>query len=291
MADWLTGTSGIEWLQGFGSPPVDLVVRAITELGAWPLLVVLTLLVYWVDGRRDGLWLAWLLVASMFASELLKLAFAEPRPPEALWKAGADGFGLPSGHATAAAAFWPAALLRPVRRWSAGLSATLVVLVAFSRVYLGVHYPLDVLAGALLGLSLFGCAWLLRRQAFSLPRKYLAFGFVAVGLALGGLFALSVAIAPEGSSPAFYPFGLGVGLLVGAAVGGVRPESLRLSTQVRMLGRSALLALIGFSAYLVLPTDGWAETFAPLLAAALALGAAPWLQRRPQRGVRGPLDP
>lgn len=285
VADWLTGTSGIEWLQGLGSPPVDLAMQALTQLGAWPLLAAVALVLYWIDGRREGLWLAWLLVATMFATDLLKLAFGADRPLEALWKASASGFGLPSGHSSAAAAFWPALLLRPARLGRAIVAGLLIALVALSRVYLGVHFPLDAFGGVLLGLGLFGIWWLLRsRKAFWLRSELLPFG---AGALVIGLFLLSVAIAPANALPAFYPLGLGLGLLVGATLGGFRPASQRLTVQVRTMGVSALFALAGVPVYLLLRSEGDMAFLAAFVAIAFALGAPPYLPRR-LTGLPGP---
>ncbi len=83
----------------------------------------------------------------------LKYLVARPRPTEALGAiivgSGASWFSFPSSHATAA--FAMAALLSQYEpRWRIGLYI-LATLISFSRIYLGVHYPFDVLAGAIIG--------------------------------------------------------------------------------------------------------------------------------------------
>jgi undecaprenyl-diphosphatase len=94
---------------------------------------------------------------SAAASGLIKAAVDRPRPPlddpghlHALVALPASG-SFPSGHATTAfAAAAALAVLVPRLRWPA---LALAALVAFSRVYLGVHFVLDVAVGALLGLA------------------------------------------------------------------------------------------------------------------------------------------
>jgi undecaprenyl-diphosphatase len=92
--------------------------------------------------------------AASLASHLLKEAFDRARPPERDPSLGSltplpDNPSFPSGHsATAFAAATAVAILSPrLRPWALGIAAA----VALSRLYLRVHFPLDVMAGALLG--------------------------------------------------------------------------------------------------------------------------------------------
>ncbi len=110
---------------------------------------------------------------------LLKAVFERPRPFEAL--AAADpllgatvGASMPSGHA--ATAFAGAVVLSVLLRRAAPALFVLAAAIAFSRIYVGVHYPLDVLAGAALGAAFGGAVALLvlrlpRRSAAGLPRS------------------------------------------------------------------------------------------------------------------------
>jgi undecaprenyl-diphosphatase len=110
--------------------------------------------------RRLPLAFAAAAVAVGFASlaaDLLKRAFDRARPPELDPSLGAltplpDNASFPSGHsATAFAAATAVAIISPrLRPWALGIAAA----VALSRLYLRVHFPLDVAAGALLGAGL-----------------------------------------------------------------------------------------------------------------------------------------
>jgi undecaprenyl-diphosphatase len=138
------------------------VVRAITWAGSAFLLVPLALIACLAFARaglrREALAIALSLAGAMLISGAVKLLVSRPRPPVEHLQA-VTGSSFPSGHATQASAFWfslvfamPAAGASPRLTRVAGCLAVLIVLaVAASRVYLGVHYPGDVIAGVLLG--------------------------------------------------------------------------------------------------------------------------------------------
>lgn len=138
------------------------VVRVITWAGSAFLLVPLALIVCLAFARAglraEALAIALSLGGAMLISGGVKLLVSRPRPPLEHLQA-VTGSSFPSGHTTQASAFWfslvfamPAAGASPRQTRVAGGLALLVVLaVATSRVYLGVHYPSDVVAGMLLG--------------------------------------------------------------------------------------------------------------------------------------------
>jgi undecaprenyl-diphosphatase len=99
----------------------------------------------------------------------LKAALERPRPSQTIPQAdplmGAIGGSFPSGHA--ATAFAGAVALSYLWRRGTPLFLLLAVAISFSRVYVGVHYPGDVLAGAALG-TVVGLAWV---AALRLPRR------------------------------------------------------------------------------------------------------------------------
>jgi undecaprenyl-diphosphatase len=108
--------------------------------------------------RRDVLLGVGLTAACVWSSDLisfgLKAATARPRPSETIPEADpligvTLGQSLPSGHA--ATSFAGAVALTYLLRGSAPFVFVLAAAIAFSRVYVGVHYPSDVLAGAALG--------------------------------------------------------------------------------------------------------------------------------------------
>jgi len=139
-------------LVGLGSPGVLQIMRVINPLGSWRLLLPATLLLLVAFPRARARWWIWigLMLAAPAAEGLLKLLIDRARPEEA-------SMGFPSGHATAATAFFGAlmylaASLPPRSRIivRAG-SVLLILLVALARVILRAHWPVDALAGIALG--------------------------------------------------------------------------------------------------------------------------------------------
>ncbi len=138
------------------------VARAITWAGSAFVLVPLALIACWAFVRagleREAIAVAVSLGGAMLIYHLVKLLVSRPRPAVEHLQA-VTGSSFPSGHATQASALWfslafaiVAAGASPKLTWLAtGLALLIVVAVAVSRVYLGVHYPSDVVAGVLLG--------------------------------------------------------------------------------------------------------------------------------------------
>ena len=133
------------------------VMKAVSEANSAYAYIVLVPLIYWVLSRRIGLLLMLADALGTFLAVFLKEAIASPRPPnagETAWLASADGYGLPSGHTTAAATTWGtlAAALRSVKLAPFGAAVTAAV--GMSRMYLGVHYSKDVAGGIAIGLAI-----------------------------------------------------------------------------------------------------------------------------------------
>jgi undecaprenyl-diphosphatase len=142
---------------------LELAMRDMTAMGSTAVLAVVALsaLGYLVILRRWGtaLMLACAVTGGLVASHGLKLLIERPRPDLVPHGVPVLTLSFPSGHATMSAVVYLTlgallASLQPSRRAAAyllGVAVLLTVLVGFSRVYLGVHWPSDVLAGWALG--------------------------------------------------------------------------------------------------------------------------------------------
>jgi membrane-associated phospholipid phosphatase len=135
-------------------------VEALTHLGDPLLVLVLLPAAYWVGprydlfSRRDGARLVAAGFCALALALVLKHGFGLPRPPTALHRIAEDGAGFPSGHAIAATVAYgglAAVVGRESARWRNAVAGALILVVALTRVVLGVHYLVDVVAGVAAG--------------------------------------------------------------------------------------------------------------------------------------------
>jgi len=154
------------WMNRHASPALTAVALDITALGAgtvvW-LLVIVASVFLWVSRHRYSVLLLWVaILGSGLINATMKMFFERPRPQLFPWRVPYAGLSsFPSGHSmTSMVCYSTLAYLiarlvdsRFLRRFTFGLAAVIVVLIGMSRMYLGVHYPTDVLAGFTTGLA------------------------------------------------------------------------------------------------------------------------------------------
>jgi undecaprenyl-diphosphatase len=146
------------------SPALDLLLEVLTAPGLSLIRYALAVpVLVWLVRRRAWRTVLWVVVAAVSVQEVtsaLKEFFGRPRPAFEDGGAGYDTLSFPSGHSSGIAALvtmglvlaWPL-LAPPARRLWAVVGVLLVVLVGLTRMWLGVHYLSDVLAGWALGVG------------------------------------------------------------------------------------------------------------------------------------------
>lgn len=145
------------WVQQFDAPPLRGFLQVVTHLGSfWVLAGVVLGVTLWALRRGyRGLVQVYVLaaIAGGVLNQLLKFSFQRPRPDLVAILTPASGYSFPSGHAMGSTivlgmtAFVVARMAPRLRWYPYAIASLLVLVIGFSRVYLGVHWTTDVLAG------------------------------------------------------------------------------------------------------------------------------------------------
>ncbi|MDR1909849.1 MAG: phosphatase PAP2 family protein [Spirochaetaceae bacterium] len=288
------GLEAVRFVQRLESPALTAVMRGLTELGSGAFYAAALLFIFWCVDERRGFRLALLIMLSGGLNGLLKLAFRQPRPFDLDPSVGLVpelSYGFPSGHAQLSLVFWGALAFWSRKRLGPAAIAgalLLVLTVAFTRLYLGVHFPTDILGGWLAGALTLCAGIFLSAPAGALLKRQGGFGLGAelrwrILAAAAGAFLLNAAGAGENLGGLFLGFYAGYALTLSrgsfsaaARVPLPRPAILLL----RFLAGMAGLAALHFLLSSLLP--GPLSLFAGIGAAAETGGlwgaASPWLR-------------
>jgi len=168
-------------------------------LGTEDFFMVALPLLYWCVDSVLGIRVALILLLSTNINSAYKLAFQGPRPywysPQVRALATETSFGVPSGHAQIATTIW-GLLAAYLRKWWAWLAAILLILlIGLSRLYLGVHFPHDVLLGWLIGGIILWLALRFWDPVFAWAKK-LSVGWQVLAAFLASLVVFLLPVIP-----------------------------------------------------------------------------------------------
>ncbi len=144
----------IENIQQVQSPFSIAFFQFFTTLGNEIFYLIFFPSLLWCINFRLGIRIGILFLVSVYLNSLLKTLFQQPRPFDllpGLKLSHAEGFGFPSGHAQSSMLVWCGVAFHNHRKIVWYLAIILSFLVGFSRIYLGVHFPHDVVGGWILG--------------------------------------------------------------------------------------------------------------------------------------------
>ncbi len=211
----------------------------ITNLGSEQVYIALLIAIFLGVDARIGRRLGIFLLLSFYLNQQLKILMDTPRPfildptiarsQAAIDSAGGGAF--PSGHAQGATTFWGLAAFYFRRRWLWWLAALVILLVSVSRLYLGVHWLVDVFGGIAIGVAVVGLTMLVDTfvtNALRIPWWVVLLFGLSIPLALN-IFAPS----PES------------GLLTGAFAAYITAPLLLEHTPSKTLWKRIVLALLG----------------------------------------------
>lgn len=183
----------INWIQSFNTPFLDLFFEAVTMLGEEMFYIVVLGLFYWCVNKEEVKAMVMALTLTSVLNAALKELVNSPRPfmlhdIRAIRTETAHGSSFPSGHTQIVATFYGMLAYKYKKVWLWILAAILTALVGLSRVYLGVHWPKDILAAVVLAAVLVALLTRLSKveneQGLSWPF------FVLTALVIGGLIFL-----------------------------------------------------------------------------------------------------
>ena len=143
-----------------GNPFFDFIANFSSLIGEQTVLILLLVIVMYAYDKDKAFAICGSFVISLFSTGVLKALIKAPRPFTVLNEikgkriATATGYSFPSGHTTGSAAMYSSLSFAIRKRIISIFCAIAIVLVGLSRMYLGVHWPIDVAAGLIIGVVL-----------------------------------------------------------------------------------------------------------------------------------------
>ncbi|MDT4761946.1 phosphatase PAP2 family protein [Sphaerochaeta sp. PS] len=148
------------FFQNIGTPFLDSFANFASAVGEQTFVIAVILYILWNHDKNKGFSICSSMLFSVMSMGLLKAIVRAPRPFQVLSSiqgkrlATATGYSFPSGHTTTAASFYSAVARAFKRRPLSIFCAFMIALVGISRLYLGVHWPIDVFGGLVLGVAI-----------------------------------------------------------------------------------------------------------------------------------------
>ena len=217
------------WLESIRTPFLDLLISLITHLGAETLFMVISLIFFWCVDKHRGYFLLFSGFCGIVCTQVLKMLFRVERP----WvldpnftivenaRAEATGYSFPSGHTQCATSLY-GGIARSSKRRAVQIGfAALALLVGFSRMYLGVHTPKDVLVSLAVGAIVLFALYPLIERTRTNPRAMYVVIAIAFVLALGNLLFVECHRFPPNTDPVNLSDATEVAWKLFAAVAGI----------------------------------------------------------------------
>jgi membrane-associated phospholipid phosphatase len=185
----------IRWLQGLRNTLLDFFFESCTLFGEEVVLIIVLGFVYWCYDKKVGEKLGLVVFVSVGINSVLKLLIMRNRPFVVdsqivnLKPSTSASYSFPSGHTQTAATSFFGLYYFIKKKWLLIVAIIVTVLVAISRMYIGVHYLTDVLAGAALGIFLSYAISKYLEKHDDLKKIYIAL-LIIVNIALAGIFVV-----------------------------------------------------------------------------------------------------
>lgn len=147
----------LKFFQSIRNPILNAFFLILTISTEVPVIVILTAIMYWCINKKYGQKLLFSLTANIAINTGIKEYIKAPRPIgteglESLRVSTATGYSFPSGHTQTATTFWTSLMIIFRKKWMYILGLIMILGVGLSRLYLGVHWPIDVICGWIFGI-------------------------------------------------------------------------------------------------------------------------------------------
>jgi len=147
----------IKSIQSMISPFWDVFFQLVTMTGEEYFYIIAAAIIFWCVNKKFGYKLGFALLTSTIINISLKNLFNTTRPIGALGIRSlrletATGPSFPSGHTQGSATFWISSIIQVRKKWIYIIGIVVILLVAYSRLYLGLHYPIDVIGGIVIAI-------------------------------------------------------------------------------------------------------------------------------------------
>lgn len=191
------------WFESIRTPVLDAIMSVVTRMGEETIFMVIAMLVFWCIDKRKGYYLLSVGFVGTLINQWLKIVCRIPRP----WvldpdfrivesaREAATGYSFPSGHTQSAVGTFGGIARFTSRAWLRVICIVLALMTAISRMYLGVHTPLDVGVSLIVAAVLIFVLYPLFESTLWFPNRM----YVIIGVML--IFSLSFVGFME-----FYPF-------------------------------------------------------------------------------------
>lgn len=147
----------IKFVQSIISPFWDGFFQIVTMTGEEYFYIIVAAIIFWCINKDFGYKLGFAILTSACINSALKDIINSTRPigvpgVRSLRVHTATGQSFPSGHAQGSTTFWISCIAHIKKKWIYIVGISVIFLIALSRIYLGVHYPIDVIAGIAIGI-------------------------------------------------------------------------------------------------------------------------------------------
>lgn len=147
----------LKFFQSMRTPVLNVLFLILTISTEVPVIILFTAITYWCINKKYGQKLLFTLIPNIIINTGIKEFVKAPRPIglegiESLRTHTATGYSFPSGHTQSATTFWTTLMIIFKKKWLYILGTIIIFGVGISRLYLGVHWPVDVIFGWIFGI-------------------------------------------------------------------------------------------------------------------------------------------